>query len=78
VLALALACACLAARRIGFALPLVIALGATIGAAVLIGFRFLRRQTPGAGRWIENWSGVWTLVLYLGLGSAPLLWRELG
>ncbi len=78
VLGLALACACLAARRIGFAQPLATMLGATFGAAVLIGFLFLRQQTPGAGKRIENWSGVWTLVLYLGLGPAPLIWRELG
>ena len=78
VMGLALVCACLAARRIGFFLPLAIALGATLAAAVLIGVRFLREQTPGAGKWIENWSGAWTLVLYLSLGPAPLLWREMG
>ncbi|MXW09820.1 MAG: hypothetical protein F4X47_12680 [Gammaproteobacteria bacterium] len=78
VLGLSLACALLAAGRIGFGLPLAIALGTTFAAAVLIGLRFLRHQPPGAGTWIENWSGVWTLVLYLGLGPAPLLWRALG
>ena len=78
VLGLSFVCALLAAGRIGFGLPLAIALGATFAAAVLIGLRFLRHQTAGAGTWIENWSGVWTLVLYLGLGPAPLLWRELG
>ena len=78
VLGLTFGCACLAARRIGFVPPLAIALGATFGAAVLIGVRFLRQETPGAGKWIENWSGVWTLALYLSLGPAPLLWRELG
>ena len=78
VMGLALVCACLAARRIGFFLPITIALGTTFAAAVLIGIRFLRQQTPGAGKWIENWSGAWTLVLYLSLGPAPLLWREMG
>ena len=78
VLALTFVCALQASRRIGFALPLTIVLGLAFGAAVLVGVRFLRRQTPGAGGWIENWSGVWTLVLYLSLGPAPLLWRELG
>ena len=78
VLGLALGCACLAARHIDFVPPLAIALGTTFGAAVLIGVRFLRSQTPGSGKWIENWSGVWTLVLYLSLGPAPLLWREIG
>ena len=78
VLGLTLLCAFLAARLIGFVLPVAIALGAAFGAAVLIGLRFLRHQTPGAGKWIENWSGLWTLVLYLSLGPAPLLWREFG
>ncbi len=78
VMGLTFGCAFLAARRIGFVVPLGIALGATLVAAVLIGILFLRRQTPGAGAWIENWSGIWTLVLYLSLGPAPLLWRELG
>ena len=78
VLALALGCACLAAREIGFFPPLAMALGMSFGGAVLVGVRFLRRQTPGAGNWIENWSGVWTLVFYLSLGPAPLLWREIG
>lgn len=77
VMGLALACACIAARRIGFFLPLVIILSLTLGGAVFIGICFLRRQTQGAGKWIENWSGVWTLVLYLSLGPVPLLWREL-
>ena len=78
VLGLTFACAFLAAGRIGFVWPLAIALGLTFGAAALIGVGFLRRQTPGAGNWIENWSGVWTLVLYLSLGPVPLLLRELG
>ena len=78
VMGLTLACACIAARRIGFFLPLVIVLCLALVGAVLVGIRFLRRQTRGAGAWIETWSGVWTLVLYLSLGPAPLFWRELG
>ena len=78
VLGLALGCACLAARRIGFLAPLALALCAAFVAAVLIGVLFLRDQKPGRGKWFENWSGVWTLVLYLSLGPAALLWRELG
>ena len=78
VMGLALVCACLAARRIGFFLPLAIVLGATLAAAAVIGVRFLRQQTPGAGKWIENWSGIWTLVFYLSVGPAPLFWREIG
>ena len=75
-LGLTFLCGCLAAGRIGFVLPVAIVLGATLGAAALIGVRFSRRQTPRAGNWIENWSGVWTLMLYMSMGPAPLLWRE--
>lgn len=76
VLGLTFLFAWLAAGRIGSALPVTAALVAALGAAAFIGARFLRLQTPGAGNWIENWSGVWTLVLYLSLGPAQLLWRE--
>ncbi len=75
---LAFGCACLAAGEIDFFPPLAMALGISFGGAVLVGVRFLRRQTPGAGSWVEAWSGVWTLVFYLSLGPAPLLWREIG
>ena len=78
VLGLTFACSFLAARRIEFAGPLAIVLGLAFGAAVLVGIGFLRRQTPGAGSWIEKWSGVWTLALYVSLGPLPLFIRELG
>ena len=39
--------------------------------------RFLRRPDAAAGKRIELASGVWTLLLYLNLGLAPLLWRWL-
>ncbi len=78
VMSFTLVCACIAVRRIDFFLPLVIILGITLSGAVLVGTSFLRRQTQGAGKWIENWSGIWTLMLYLSLGPIPLLWRELG
>ena len=77
VMGLTLACACMAARRIGFFLPLAIVLSMTLAGAVLAGFNFARRQRSRAGKWIENWSGIWTLVLYLSLGPAPLFWREM-
>jgi 4-hydroxybenzoate polyprenyltransferase len=41
--------------------------------AIVIGSMFLARQTPRAGKWIENYAGLWTLVLYLGLGLLPRL-----
>jgi 4-hydroxybenzoate polyprenyltransferase len=38
---------------------------------VIVGVCFLRRPIPGRGKWIERYSGVWTLMLYLGLGLLP-------
>ena len=78
VLGLAFVCALMAARRIGFVLPSAVVLGAAFASAVFIGMHFLQHHPPGRGQWIENWSGAWTLTLYLSLGPAPLLWREFG
>jgi 4-hydroxybenzoate polyprenyltransferase len=56
------------------------AVGALLGAALLggitIGALFLRKSAPGQGKWIERFSGVWTLALYLGLGLLPRLIRQ--
>lgn len=40
-----------------------------------VAWRFTRRQPSGAGKRIENASGVWTLLLYLSLGLLPLVIR---
>jgi len=76
VMALALVCTCIAAYRIEFFLPILIILCLALGGAVVVGIVFLRRQTRGAGKWIEIYSGAWTLILYMSLGLLPLIWRE--
>jgi 4-hydroxybenzoate polyprenyltransferase len=41
-------------------------------------FRVVRSQAKGSGKAIEVMSGVWTVLMYLGLGAAPLVfawWR---
>ena len=42
--------------------------------------RFIRqRNAAGAGKSIEVMAGVWTVLMYISLGAAPLaitLWRE--
>ena len=43
--------------------------------AGLVAWRFQARLVPGSGKHIENLAGIWTLVLYLSVGAAPLLWR---
>jgi 4-hydroxybenzoate polyprenyltransferase len=67
-----------AAARIGTEAPMLVLLAALVGACVAMAVRVVRRATPGSGRSIERMSGVWTVLMYLGLGAAPLaykLWR---
>ena len=39
--------------------------------------RSVRDPRPGRGKGIEGVSAAWTLLMYLGLGVFPLLWRWL-
>ena len=67
-----------AAERLGTAGPTAIFLGILVMACVAIGIRFVRRPSSGGGKTIELMSGVWTLLMYLGLGAVPLvraMWR---
>ena len=65
--------ALLAATRIGFAAPVAALLAGLLIAAAVIAWRFLRRPVTARARLIEAMSGVWTLLMYLGLGAGPLL-----
>ena len=67
--------ALLAASRIAFALPVAIPLTLLLIAAGLVAAHFLRRLGSRAAKGIETISGFWTLLMYLGLGAAPLIWR---
>ncbi|HEX2339431.1 MAG TPA: UbiA family prenyltransferase [Vicinamibacterales bacterium] len=67
-----------AAERLGTAAPTAVFLGALVAACVAIGVRFAKRPSAGGGKTIELMSGVWTLLMYLGLGAVPLtmaVWR---
>ncbi|HLZ61072.1 MAG TPA: UbiA family prenyltransferase [Ktedonosporobacter sp.] len=66
--------AVLAAGRTGFALPEAILCGALLLIAALMARNFLRHPVAGRGKWIESFSGVWSLLMYLSLGALPLLW----
>jgi 4-hydroxybenzoate polyprenyltransferase len=68
-------CAMAAAHRIGFSLPVGTLLAIMLGAAGLTALRFLQEPCPGRGKRFENLSAAWTLLMYLGLGLLPLLWR---
>ena len=63
-----------AARDIHFT-QIEVALLPVLAASAVTGFVFLRHSNPGRGKWIETISGVWALLLYLGLGAFPVLLR---
>jgi hypothetical protein len=68
-------CALLASARIRFLWPMGMLLGALLVGAVILAGRFLFQPVSGRARLLEQFSGVWTLALYLNLGLVPLLWR---
>lgn len=68
-----LTCAAMASAAIGFMVPVVAALGLVMMAALAVLPGYLRGSLAG-GR-LETLSAVWTLVLYLLLGVAPLALR---
>lgn len=57
------------AAKLGFALPIIILTVLLLSAAVYVAFRFFRYQETGKP--FESFSGVWTLVTYLALGTVP-------
>ena len=67
-----------AASQIGLAVPTIFMLGGLMVACVAVARRFLRNASRGGGKAIEVMAGVWTLLMYLGLGAAPMaltLWQ---
>ena len=69
-----------AAARIGTGAPMLGLLVMLIAVCAIVAARFLRQQNPGGGRAIELMSGIWTVLMYLGLGALPLavtVWRSM-
>jgi 4-hydroxybenzoate polyprenyltransferase len=67
-----------AAGRIGTAGPTVVLLAVLVALCAAAAWHVARHATPGSGKTIETVSGIWTVVMYLGLGAAPLVfaaWR---
>jgi 4-hydroxybenzoate polyprenyltransferase len=64
-----------AASRIDWCLPVVIVVALMLFGAGLVVRAFLRDPSAKRGKWIETFSGLWTLSLYLILGAIPLVWR---
>jgi hypothetical protein len=66
------------AARIGTDVPMLALLLVLVAVCGLVAFGVMRRRTAGSGKAIELASGVWTLLMYLGVGAIPLaykLWR---
>ena len=74
-LAATLTSAAMAASRINFATPVLIALSLVFILAIAEALRF--RSTPRSGKKIELISALWTLTLYLMLGLIPLIIHHL-
>ena len=70
--------AAMTACMVGFLVPATILLVALLGIAIWLAVRFLRRLDRGPAKAIEIFTGVWTLLMYLSLGAAPVAWRLLG
>lgn len=76
VLACTVVFAYLAALRVGFVRPLLVLLVFLFCVAAGVGTYFLRDEVPGRGKWIEVMAGVWSLLMYLGLGFVPMMFRQ--
>jgi len=64
-----------AARGIGFLRPLALLLILLLLIAAAVGAFFLSGTVAGRGKYIEIMSGIWSLLMYLGLGTIPILVR---
>jgi 4-hydroxybenzoate polyprenyltransferase len=64
-----------AASRIGFEVPMLALLGILVSCCGIAAVGLLRRPVPGRGRTLEMASGIWTVMMYMGLGILPLAWR---
>jgi hypothetical protein len=54
-------------------------LAVMVGVCAVVTRRFVTGTRRGSGRSIEVMAGVWTFLMYVGLGAAPLaimLWQE--
>jgi len=67
--------ALVAAHRAGLEKPIALLLLVLLAIAATIGVRYLTNPATARARLIETYSGVWSLVLYLSLGTIPLLYR---
>lgn len=67
--------ATLAAVQIDFVVPVATVLATMLVTAMLVCGRFLTVPTKQRSKRIETLAGLWTIALYLSVGTVPLLWR---
>ncbi|CAN5459570.1 hypothetical protein BH23ACI1_BH23ACI1_10370 [soil metagenome] len=63
-----------AAGRIGVATPMLALLIVLLACCGVVAARFVRNPVTGSGKSIEAISGIWTVLMYIGLGIVPLAW----
>jgi 4-hydroxybenzoate polyprenyltransferase len=68
-------CAAMAAAQIDFLVPVVVVLCSMLSISAYVVWRFLSAPTKERSKLIETLAGVWTILLYLSIGTVPLLWR---
>lgn len=61
-----------ASARIGTEVPTAALLVMLFGVCFAVALHFLRTPTPGTGKTVEAMAGIWTVLMYLGLGAAPI------
>lgn len=67
-----------AAAEIGTESPMLMLLALLVALCVWAGARVTRSEASGAGKAVETMAGLWTVLMYLGLGAIPVLvalWR---
>jgi len=67
-----------AAAEIGTEGPTLVLLAVLVFACTAAGIKVARSRTSGAGKAVELMAGLWTVLMYLGLGAIPVLvamWR---
>lgn len=67
-----------AAEKIGFARLVLVLLIALYFAALAVAIYFLQSAVPKRGKYVEVMAGVWSLLMYLGLGFIPMVLRQWG
>ncbi|MEE8169187.1 MAG: hypothetical protein V3T70_01450, partial [Phycisphaerae bacterium] len=65
--------ALVAAHRIDFLVPMTLVLFVSTTVAIFVAWRLVDKPTTKRSKSLEIVAGIWTLLMYLSLGAAPLL-----